>query len=183
MKIGLAIILSATLVGTASAQSLFERAKGFFLPAPEFAGLKVNAKLNTLTRLGFSCSEFTEIESGKIIKGSACEDNSYRAEVFGINYIGREVIFIDGNLAIIKIKKLDPAINAVSHAVTISNLHNKLDTALKRESRTKDGRAKWDFGAGSTLIVDNPPPLHYLRQDRVFAMILLTSDGGALLDQ
>lgn len=135
-----------------------------FQPTPTFAGISLDADLTGVRALpGVSCETAQDVYRGKSRDIVACEDKTYSSNIFGIDYKGRSVYFIDGELSVIKVISRDGQVDAR----TFPELQQKLDGAYPRAPSPKDaseGDVFWQYGKGSVLV--SGPPAKMLMNPR-----------------
>jgi hypothetical protein len=142
-------------INCANAESVIDKALGYFKPAKEFAGVSLNSSKKEIKQLGFQCEDGTDAKNGKVINFITCEDNNYRGNVFGLDVKSRSVFFVDGKLAVVKVMQRDMFVSEDSYEV----LRKKLDTVFQKVRAPINADQKggyWDYGGGFTL-ASGPP--------------------------
>lgn len=154
MRKFLVIGLFLTL-GIANAESVLDKALGFFKPAKDFAGISLSSNIEKIKQLGFDCKDGTDAKNGKVINFVTCEDSNYRGDVFGLTVKSRSVFFVDGKLAVVKVMQRDMFVSEDSYEV----LRKKLDTVFPKTRipiNADQSGGYWDYGGGATL-ASGPP--------------------------
>lgn len=120
-------------------------------PTPEFSGVKLNSKLKDIkSNNNILCSDpGKEILKARDYTVITCEDKSYRANIYGIETSSRNFLFINDELAKIKISSIDYENNESAFL----NLIPKVNSGYKK-IKLKEQKHIWNIGKGNTLSIE-----------------------------
>lgn len=162
------------------------KVKNVMEPTPVFAGLPSDLKVEDARKWpGVKCREGQQVFRGKAIQFEECWDSSYSSYIFGHTFRGRGAIFMEGELAALRVESRD----GTATSSTFSDITKQLDAGFKRVTLKipEEGLLFWDYGKGTLLVLPPPGkqinPTNWSQPSMTLSMVVWTPKLVALSTQ